>query len=89
MSEYDSMIEIEDILIDGLSDVHEVDGHDIGANETNIFIHTDNPSFAFDEAKALLRTRAEWINVQAAYRDFSEDDFTVLWPKGLKNFNVA
>jgi hypothetical protein len=41
--DYDSMVEIENLLISGLSDGNNVDGHDVGSGEVNIFIETDNP----------------------------------------------
>jgi len=37
------MIEIEDALIQGLSEGNEVDGHDAGSGEMNIFIRVDDP----------------------------------------------
>jgi hypothetical protein len=42
----DAMIEIEDTLTNHLSKNCEVDGHDVGSGEVNIFIHTDNPTRA-------------------------------------------
>lgn len=86
---YDLMIEAEDMLIEKLTEANEVDGHDAGADEANIFIHTDNPEGAFEEVKTILGGSAYWIDIKAAYRDMSESEYTVLWPEGLEEFNVA
>lgn len=45
------MIEIESMLIDSISESSEVDGHDAGSGEMNIFVHTDDVHRAFAERK--------------------------------------
>src|ERR1700734_259644 len=52
--DYDSMIEIESVLSERLSKNSKVDGHDAGAGEMNIFVHTDDPIMAFKEIQATL-----------------------------------
>ena len=89
MKDYDDMIKIESLLIEGLSATNEVDGRDIGANEVNIFIYTDNPLRAFEEVKSVLAGCANWFNAQVAYRDISTIEYTILWPKDLKIFKVG
>ena len=89
MKEFDAMIEVEDVLIEKLSETNEVDGHDAGTDEVNIFIRTDNPKIAFDEIKGALGNSAYWTDVKVAYREVSKDEYTVLWPKGLDKFNVT
>jgi hypothetical protein len=44
---YDALIEVEDLLIDGLAGVGDVDAHDLGFGEMNIFIWTDDAIEAF------------------------------------------
>ncbi len=83
------MIEVEDTLIGGLSAQSEVDGHDAGAGEVNIFIRTDDPNYAFDEVKAILGSRDFWIDARIAYREVGKNEYTILWPKGLSTFKVA
>jgi hypothetical protein len=54
----------------------------------NVFIHTDDPKLAFERAKALLAGRNDLQELTAGYRDFDEDDYTPVYPKGLKRFSV-
>ena len=54
--DFDTLIEIEDVLLEGLKDGSDVDGHDAGSNEMNIFIQTNNPEITFKEIKAVLGT---------------------------------
>jgi hypothetical protein len=41
VNDFNGMVEIEDLLVEKLGAQNEVDGHDFGAEETNIFVHTD------------------------------------------------
>jgi len=77
----DDLIEIENRLIEGLSSRADVDGHEIGRDEADIFISTDDPRGTFGEAKAILTSHGRWDGVRAAFRDTSEDEYTVLWPQ--------
>ncbi|HEV8001991.1 MAG TPA: hypothetical protein VGP63_19035 [Planctomycetaceae bacterium] len=85
---FDALIEIEDTLSEKLSREHEVDGHDSGSGEMNIFIMTDRPQSAFNEVKAILGSRDCWPDARAAYREVAGDDYTILWPRGLTKFDV-
>ncbi|MDX9838919.1 MAG: hypothetical protein RBT39_15275 [Azoarcus sp.] len=89
IDDYDAMIETEDALIAHLTDIHEVDGHDAGSGETNIFILTDDFGRAFDEVKTILQAEDRWKEVRVAYRDIDESEYSILWPQGLKDFSVA
>jgi hypothetical protein len=50
-NDYDEMVAVEDLLIAKLSEQSEVDGHDFGTGETNIFVQTDDPRRAFEEIR--------------------------------------
>ena len=89
MKDYDAMIEVEDILIEKLSEANDVDGHDAGTDEVNIFIQTDNPQSAFNEIKAILGSSAYWADIKVAYREVLKREYTILWPKDLDKFEVA
>ena len=89
LKDYDDMVEVEGLLIDGLSELHEVDGHDVGANEVNIFIHTDSPVNAFEEVKHILSSTAYWAGARLAYRNISESEYVILWPKDLRTFKIT
>jgi hypothetical protein len=89
IEDYDKLIELEDMLIEGLPDDSEVDGHDAGISEMNIFIRTANPKRTFEDAKAILEDTSIWPEVRVAYREIEGSEYTILWPKGLKSFDVA
>jgi hypothetical protein len=67
----------------------KVDGHDAGSGEVNIFIYTDNPALAFQEAKTVLGSRDFWVDARVAYREITKVEFTVLWPTGWNDFKVV
>ncbi len=89
ISDYDAMVEIEDVLIDKLDPKSEVDGHDAGSGEMNIFIGTDDPKKTFDEVRTLLQDQEMWSEIRIAYRETLKSDYTVLWPPHLKDFRVT
>lgn len=89
IKDYDSMIEAEDTLIARLSEFHEVDGHDAGSGEVNIFILTNDFEKAFDEVKTILQDEGLWVDTRVAYREINKSEYTILWPEGFSGFNVA
>jgi len=89
IKDFDALVEIEDALIANLSGESEVDGHDAGSGEMNIFVMTDRPQSAFDEVKAILASRELWLSIRAAYREVTGSDYTILWPKGLTEFKIS
>ncbi len=89
IKDYDSLIEIEDVLTRKLGDNSDVDGHDAGLGEMNIFIYTDAPETTFAEIAAILGSRDFWIDARVAYREVTRSEYVILWPKGLTDFNVA
>lgn len=85
----DLLFKLESILEDNLT-TSEVDGHDIGCGEMNIFIYTNDPETAFNEIKNIFEFEKEAIsNMKVAYREVDKEEFICLWPKGLRKFNVA
>jgi hypothetical protein len=88
LADYDAMVAIEDLLIDLLADDSEVDGHDVGSGETNIFIHTDDPRKTFEKVRSALGDQDHWDDLRAAYRELSGSSYTILRPKGLDKFTV-
>jgi len=83
------LIEIEDKLIEILRD-SEVDGHDIGSREMNIFILTDTPIKTFETVKNILKNYDSALeDIKIAYRDINDEQFCCLWPTELTEFQVA
>ena len=88
VDDYDLMIAIEDSLIEEIPNDSEVDGHDAGSGQVNIFIRTDGPTKTFEDVKNILSTSDAWTDIRIAYRDLERSEYTVLWPKNLKEFKV-
>ena len=87
---YDVMISVEEALIGELRNGSEVDGHDAGVGEFNIFIRTDEPQRTFEIVKSVLEDQNMLENVRAAYREATEEaKYNILWPQDLKEFAVA
>lgn len=82
------LIEIEDLLIRGLPE-DDVDGHDIGSSEANIFVLTDNPTTSWQKIKLFLETCCATNSLRVAYRQLSEEEYVMLWPKELDHFDVT
>jgi hypothetical protein len=89
-ADFDALIAMEDLLEADLPDAHGfADGHDFGADEMNIFVQTDRPLEAFQDAKTSLSPDPRWAGVRAAYRLAYGDRYVVLWPKTLEVFSVS
>jgi hypothetical protein len=88
IKDYDGLIAVENKLTEKLSEDCEVDGHDFGTGEGNIFILTDHPEHTFNEAKVILDS-GELSNARVAYRAIDKSHYTILWPQGLTVFRVA
>jgi hypothetical protein len=54
LDDYDPLVSLEDALIEHLPDGSELDGHDLGVGQANIFIDTDSPEAAFRAVQPLL-----------------------------------
>jgi len=83
------MVEFEEAIMEGIGDLGEVDGHDAGSGETNIFILTDEPKAAFERVKRLSGTRAFMADLKVAYRLIGDEKFIVLHPTGLAHFAIT
>jgi hypothetical protein len=90
IADYDNMIALEDELMEALGTSAEVDGHDCGSGEMNIFIHTDKPEKVFEKIQPVVAKRKMFENLVAAYREFSGKEFSVIWPIGFdKQFRIT
>ena len=77
----DSLIDLEDRLTEVLTDA-DVDGHDIGSGQANIFILTSDPRGTFLAATPVLQKANQLDNLTAAYREPDGEAYTVIWPTG-------
>ena len=88
MDEFDQLVAFEDSLAVTLEGIAIVDGHDFGSGTFNIFVHTDEPTATFERIQEFVRIQQRRYRMRIAYRDFSADDYTILWPPDLKEFKV-
>jgi hypothetical protein len=87
-NDFDLLIKLEDKLEEELTGSFEVDGHDFGNNEMNIFILTSEPDNIFKQIKGLL-PKTFISNARIAYRNLESENYTLLWPKNLSEFIVS
>ena len=83
------MVELEEVIMAGLGNLGEVDGHDAGSGEMNIFILTDHPEAAFTRIQQHLGTRDFMPDLKVAFHVIGENEFTILHPVGLTHFDIA
>ncbi len=90
IADYDEMIALEDELIEKLGSLADVDGHDCGSGEMNIFVHTDEPRKVFAMIRPVVAKRKLIEILVAAYREIAGEDYTVIWPVGYtKRFRIT
>lgn len=75
----EALLDLEERLIGSLGPDHFVDGHDVGSGESNIFIHSDDPSAAFQLARTLIPSPM-LRDLKAAYREAAGQRYSMLWP---------
>ncbi len=90
IDDLDATVDLEDELIEQLGEIADVDGHDVGSGETNIFIYTSNPMATFCEIKPILERKGRLNSVRAAYRHIYDEHYSVIWPENsTAKFTVA
>lgn len=88
IQDYDAMIAVENALIEVLPEGSEVDGHDAGSGEVNIFINTNGPARVFNALKPMLAASDLLSSARIAFREQSKSEYTILWPEDLETFKV-
>ena len=87
---FDALISLEDKLQELIEPIGDVDGHDMGSGESNIFVLTADPTATFERAKPLLSKASLLDKVCVACREVHSDVFTVIWPeRSTEAFVVA
>jgi hypothetical protein len=89
ISQFHELVALEQKLIKNLGPASEVDGHDFGSGEFNIFVFTDQPRETFDAARKLIENGAFPKELRAAYRERGKAEYVILWPEHLEEFRVA
>ena len=87
---FDAIVQIEEELISLLGESADIDGHDFGSEEANIFIHTLDPTESFRRCHTFLASKnPSGTSYRAAYRSLSGSEYTVLYPESSFKFKVA
>lgn len=81
LADFDEMVALEDELTRVLGNSAEVDGHDCGSGEINIFILTSDPAMSFWRIRQTLKQRGQLNSLMAAYRPVAGTEFKVIWPE--------
>jgi hypothetical protein len=84
---YDELVEYEELLDDRLYDVAQVDGHDSGSGQMNIFIRTNEPYKALQIALPLAPSSLK-SSMKAAFRESRGETYTVIYPPDATEFKV-
>ncbi|WP_075795017.1 hypothetical protein [Massilia putida] len=88
--DFDSLVTLEDNLQRIVEPIAEVDGHDIGSGEMNVFVLTADPVATFERAKSLLSDASLLHKVGVAYRELRSEKYIVLWPgSSTEAFKIA
>jgi hypothetical protein len=87
--DFEDLIALEDTLIVSLGNTSEVDGHDLGSGEMNIFVLTNDPVKTFSHCHAVVSSTRLASSFRAAYREAYGEEFTILHPVGLSRFAVS
>jgi hypothetical protein len=89
VNDFDLLVALEETLRGVLEGLADVDGHDFGSGEFNIFVHTNEPEGIFGRIREVVNRLQSEHQMRAAYRDFDEQEYTILWPPDLKEFKIA
>ena len=81
IDDFDSLIELEDSLSKVVGDSVDVDGHDFGSGEANIFIITPDPTGTFAILKTELESKGILAKCKVAHRELDGEEYIVLWPE--------
>ena len=87
--DFEEMIGLEGELRSAVGNLGEVDGHDMGQGEMNVFVRTASPIRLFESVRSLPRVARALPRLKVAFRLLDSEDYEVLYPPGLYRFTVA
>ncbi len=90
MDDLHALIELEEQLISLLEASADVDGHDIGNGEANIFVITPDPLATYAQCRDVVEESCAALggSFKAAYRPLDDNEYKPIHPKGLERFQV-
>ena len=89
LDSFDRLIRFEEELLALVGKAAEVDGHDFGSAEMNIFILTEDPIATFTLVQQTDESVRPGGQMKAAYRLLNRADYVCLWPPELSHFDIA
>jgi hypothetical protein len=88
-ADFANLLDLEAAMGSALGDAGEVDGHDVGSGETNIFVFTEQPIKVFTTVMARPIAARVANEIRAAYRAVGASAFTVIHLPGLTSFRIS
>jgi hypothetical protein len=85
---FDVIEEIENQIESKLISHETLDGHDIGSNEINEFIFTENPIETYNRIVEVFEKLEILHLLRVAYRKTNADNYNILWPTEQKEFKI-
>ena len=86
---FDDLIRLEDQLSSVVPSA-AIDGHDLGSNEANIFILTDEPDSVLQSCVSVISQAGLLGKFSAGCRPLDQDDYSRIWPVGdSSRFSVS
>lgn len=89
LPDFDQLIAIEESLIAVIDQYGEIDGHDVGAGQCDIFIETHEPMICFDALRLACGGESWFATLAAGYRRLDEQAYKPVWPAGMVSFKLA
>ena len=81
VSDHPAMVRLEAALAGILDDTEELDGHDFGLDEADLFLLTADPVRTFERIKPVLVRAGLLDTLTAAHGATDAEEYTVLWPE--------
>jgi hypothetical protein len=78
---FDDLIRLEDQL-SSVVPPGAIDGHDLGSNEANIFLFTDEPDSVLQSCLHVITQAGLLSKFSAGCRSLDRDDYSRVWPVG-------
>jgi hypothetical protein len=88
-ADYRLLLAVEETIRPGRGPIGLVDGHDIGAGEMQVFIHTDDRQGTFEKTMSLIQGQYDVKELMVGCRNFADRDYTPVFAPGLSVFRVA
>jgi hypothetical protein len=77
-----ALARLDDEVTKALSPQHLVRDHDLGRGHMKIVLHTDDPTTAFDAARAVIPEEV-LLNTSAFYSEIGSQQEYSLWPSAV------